>query len=344
MKRFMKGCAILALIFCIVGCALEIVGSAMTDGTEIEDAVKTVTKGKVNFHRDPWWGWDMNVVEDRVDRIELAASEASREQKPVDSVQEDFAVEEASGYEVVKDSDALFNQNYEIVTGSVNPYCPGENIQNLDIEAGGCEFLTVYSPDDRIYLEVQDAYRFQGYVKGGTLHIKEKAALSEGIDCCITLYLPEGYRFREVEVQLGAGNFYFTDLRGEKISLEAGAGEVTMDRVEANELDLALGAGYINLNAMEVNELEAEVGMGELYAQGRLTGDTDVECSMGSVTMELENSQAEFNYHLEGALGNISLGNNSYSGLGNEQEINNHASKDMDIECSMGSISVFFSD
>ena len=48
MKRFMKGCAVMALIFAVLGSALAFVGSSVAGRTTIGQVVETVTKGRVH--------------------------------------------------------------------------------------------------------------------------------------------------------------------------------------------------------------------------------------------------------------------------------------------------------
>ena len=63
---------------------------------------------------------------------------------------------------------------------------------------------------------------------------------------------------------------------------------------------------------------------------------------MGNVEMKLEGGEKDFNYRLEGSMGNIDLGRESYSGFSNEVVLNNGADKEMQVECSMGNISIRF--
>ena len=63
---------------------------------------------------------------------------------------------------------------------------------------------------------------------------------------------------------------------------------------------------------------------------------------MGNIEMTLEGSEEEFNYKLEGSMGNISVGQDSFSGFSSERNIDNHADKEMEIECSMGNITIDF--
>ena len=54
MKRFMKGCAITALIFGVIGVVFVMVGGAAAGSAAIYRTVEETTKGRVRL--DGWWG------------------------------------------------------------------------------------------------------------------------------------------------------------------------------------------------------------------------------------------------------------------------------------------------
>lgn len=342
MKRFMKGCGITALIFLVVGYVLGVVGGKQAGRDEIERVVESATGGRVKAAPWHWghWGFYMG-------------SETSASEVDIGSFEEEtagsFATAEwdSGSYEVVRDNDAMFDKDHDIVKGYVSKYCPGEDIQKLDIEVGGCQFYTEPSDDGRIYLEVGNAYRFQGYVEKGTLYIKSKTvsmANWEDSDCWITLYLPEQYWFEDAEIEVGAGYMHFVGLYADKVFLEVGAGQIDICQADVEKLDVTVGAGYIWMTDMQVKKLDAEIGLGGLTMEGSVHEKADLDCSMGNIDLVLAGKEEDFNYKLEGAMGNIDLGDNSYGGLGTEKDINNHASKEIDVECSMGNITISFMD
>ena len=322
MKKFMKGCAVTAFVFAIVGFVLGLVGGTRAGRSTIFQIVDSVTGGKAHiFHRN-WWGWGIEFDNDLIDTGQWEHD-----------MGEDYYDE------------SMFDQEHEILKGDVDKYCPGSGIRNLDIEAGGCRLITELSQDDSIYLEVSNGYVFQGFVEDDTLYIKSsRSTLSwaEKDNCTITLYLPADYHFLEVEAEIGAGYMQLDRLAAEDVSLEAGAGQIELDSPQIQNVEITVGAGSVSLCNMNAAYLDVEVGMGELYAEGILNGDADVECSMGSVTMELNGRESDYNYEVEGSMGNIDIQGESYIGLGQERSINNHADKTISVECSMGYVSVVF--
>lgn len=323
MKKFMKRCAILAFIFAVLGCVLGMVGSTIAGRSSISQMLEDISGGRIHAG-EGWRNWHMEMGSDFLEDIGDALDDV------------DYDIQDAS----------TFDREFEVMTGNVERYCPGQNIRNLEVEVGGCQLETKISEDDSIYLEAEHAHKFQGYVSGDTLYVRATTGsvkdFAEVSKRRIILYVPQDYFFEQVKIEVGAGELSFADLHAESANLEVGAGRIVLDGVQAQDLELSVGAGSIELFDMSIAKLEAEVGLGEFRAEGSIESEADVQCSMGNVEMTLDDREEAFNYHLEGSMGNISLGSESYSGFSSERKIDNHADKEMEIECSMGNISIDF--
>lgn len=322
MKKFMKGCLIIALIFLAIGIVMVVAGKSARGSDAISQVVEKVTGGRahVNFGNEDGWGF--TVGEDIFDKLTDADVK----------------------YDI---NDALtFDTNFEIMKNDVKKYCPGTGIRQLDIQVGGCVFETKVSDDGKFYLEAEKANKFQGYVQDNTLYIRESGGArnwSRMGSCVITLYVPKDFVFEEAEVEMGAGAMNLSRLcASEEISLEIGAGKIEADEVECDELKITVGAGQIELKSMELNKLSAEIGMGDFTAEGAISDEADIQCSMGNVTLRVKGKEKDFNYEMECAMGNIDIDSNSYRGLATEKSIDNGASKKMSLECAMGNITVTF--
>ncbi len=323
MKKFMKCCGIIALVLVALGLVLAFAAGTVRGRDTISRVVETVTGGSVQIHFGDLgkWGIWMN---DSVDRVADS----------LDTVNYDL------------DSAMNFSREHDILKGNVDKYALEGTVRSLDIDAGGCTFRAVSSGDDFYYVEAENVSRFQGYVEGETLYIKSTTGsrrwnnMWEGSE--ITLYVPEGSAYDEVEIELGAGMLDFDGLNAKKISLEAGVGQITAADVKADRLEVSAGMGQITLRNMNVGKLDAEVGMGEIYAEGTVDGDIEAECSMGNLELQLSGREQDFNYRLEGAMGSLSLGDDSYSGFSQMKKIDNGAARSMRIECSMGNVTVRF--
>lgn len=307
MKKFMKFCAVSALVMIVVGAVLGAVGSSHAGGGTISQVVDSVTGGRVSTQFGGFFpGWGVN-----------------------------FDIGDSS----------MFSKDRDIETGNVEKYCPGDGICVLQVEVGGCDFQTKVSSDDSVYLEAENVRKFQGYVEDGTLYVKSTAGSDLSFfagKSTVVLYLPEEYFFDRVDIEIGAGQVEMKRLQGREVSLEAGAGRILLEDAEAEELKIEVGAGSVELMDMTVGQLSVEVGMGEFVGRGAINGDADVTCSMGNVEVEVRGEKRDFNYQLEGAMGSIDLDGEECGGFGTEKSIENGADKTMEIECSMGNITVEF--
>ncbi len=226
----------------------------------------------------------------------------------------------------------------------------GEEVESLKIEAGGCQFQTEESDDHSFYVETENADRFQAYLEDGVLCIRITTASKSWNDwgklgtCKVTLYVPEDYHYRDVDIELGAGVLEFEELDADRVSMKVGAGQIVAEDLRADSLEAEIGMGQLELENVYVQGLKADIGMGDLTVEGILDGDVDVSCSMGNVDIEIEGSQKDFNYTIEGSMGNIDLGSASYSGFGVSKRIDNGARKNMEIECEAGNITISFTD
>lgn len=345
MKRFMKGCAVVALIFAVLGSALAFVGSSVAGRTTIGQVVETVTKGRVHVDSHRWWNWHVRVDDGLID-----AGIADLAEELEDAYDDAYDIDTIdTGYDEDADNEPVtFVSEYEIAKGDVEKFCPGADIRKLEIEVGGCNFTVLESEDEFLYLEAYNTYKFQSYLKGGTLHIKSESRPGvnwpDSDGCEIILYVPYAYRFEKVEADLGLGYLSFGDLYTDDLSLEVGAGEIDLNRLEAQKTDISVGAGSVIITDMSVDQLDAEVGMGSFQAEGNINEKADIECSMGYVSMYLNAGEDDFNYDLEGSMGNIEIGSMSFSGFAQEKKIENGASKSIDVECSMGDISILFAE
>lgn len=344
MKRFMKGCGIAALVMIVLGVLLGVTAGSVAGISTISQVVDGVTGGRVQmgFGSGRWGiGWGL-----------FDGDDEEYDYYHDYDYYDDYEICEDTGYQEegmgvnfnVNDS-FMFSRDHDVLSGDVNKYCPGSNIRSLQAEVGGGSFETRISEDGSVYLEAKNMRKFQGYVEDGTLYVKATSGTGPSWsqkDRRVILYLPENYEFDEVDLDMGAGEMTFDCLSAKEVSLEAGAGRIVLNHVNAEKINASVGAGQIELQDMTVGDLDVEVGMGELLADGIINGDVDVECSMGNVQIMVLGRKEDFNYQLEGAMGNIDLDGDRFGGFAQERSFDNGAEKDMDVECSMGNITISF--
>lgn len=137
------------------------------------------------------------------------------------------------------------------------------------------------------------------------------------------IYVPSDYSFDSVDIYLGAGAVSAETLRARELELEAKAGAIEIVKGNTDKLDLNCMAGGIKYS-------------------GAVNREIDAECSTGGIELKLTDKKTDYNYELKCNLGSIMLGGEKYSSLSGEKRINNHASKQMDLECRTGGINVAF--
>lgn len=239
------------------------------------------------------------------------------------------------------DDFVTFLDDYEKYSDGTYSFDQEEGTENLEISVGGGEVYVEQTDDEQITIEISNDGRMQCYQKNGTLYIK--GAMKSGFNgCTMKVYMPKSMQFKDYLVELGAGTVEIDEVIATKMDLDIGAGTLEVKKLVCDDVEVEMGAGEIDLYGMEVGELDCAIGMGDACMEGIVNGNVSIECAMGSATLMLEGNQKDFNYGVECSMGDIVLGTNSYSGAATEQNIDNGADKEMNLSCSMGSISVSF--
>ena len=244
-----------------------------------------------------------------------------------------------SGVRFNVDSDMNFDSDYPVISGSSSQTFSVADIKSMEAEVGTCQMNILPSDDEDFHVSVENAGSYQGYVSDGTLYLKTFSSTGIGVSageseinldlqvpsCRIDLYVPADFYFEEARLLLGAGAISGTAL------------------LKADDLEIKLAAGEINLTSLEVNALNAEVGAGTLDCKGSILENADVICGMGEIKLELWGTKTDFNYDLEVAAGDVTIDRESFGGIAGKRNIsNNNASKDIKVECAMGSVDITF--
>ena len=315
MKKFMKICAVTALILLLVGLALAAAGGTISNAGSIRDVVDRVTGGRVQMDLTGL-GYH-NVLDHFGDHVHYDIDDAS-----------------------------MFDKHHTIVSGDVQETFAVENIRSLDVEVGGCAFSLEESPDADFHVNAIGTNKVQCYVEENTLHVKTiaKAVVNSDQDASIVIQIPAGFGFGELDMEIGAGTMNLGSVTAREIDLEVGAGQIIADAVQADSLHVNVAAGDARVNSLQVKEFDAEVGMGNLYASGCVSGHGNLECDMGNITLELSGVSTAFDYNIECGLGKIKIGEETYSGLAKEKALHHGAGHKMDVECAMGNVEILFAE
>jgi hypothetical protein len=339
MKKFTKGCLLTALVLLIVGCAFYGVGGLMGGFRQLESwqghtfnfwghNFKLAYSGfglwYITDADEFWWG-DEKWPEEMSDADRLGAGEADK-------------------------------TDYQ-----------ASDIRNIDIEIGGSHLVIQESEDDYVQIARDfDTREVKYQLKNGTLRVYSEKSYrwwNGKPRGTIYLYLPKGMSLDSIDLEVGAGTLESIGLEANEIDVEVDAGMGMIESLYGNEIDVSTNAGTLEIYEITTKELSAEVGAGSLSVQnlsaedvdlnastgsltieGKVGRNADIECGAGSISMVLQGAETDYDYQLECAMGEINLNGEGYSGLGNERTIKNGGKGIFDVECSMGSIEIYFTD
>lgn len=192
------------------------------------------------------------------------------------------------------------------------------------IYAGRVYFKT--ADTDEITVESKNTHQklgFQAYEEDGVLYLKtNKTGTKKNIGKgSITVTLPEKQIFEDIDLKLSAG-------------------ELNADQLSADELEVKTGAGEVFVKNFAAKNAEFKCGAGQMTGTGDVTESMDVKCGVGETDLKLKGKQEDYNYDLKCGIGEIQCGDRSYSGLGREMQMDNQASKKMNVECGIGQITI----
>ncbi len=325
MGKFMQRCALTALFLIVLGLGLALAAGAVKGTEVIGEIGDAMRNGDFQEGVRDVKDWGMSVKESVMEELNQA----------------DYDLDDTE----------LFDREWELRDGDVDreviTSAGSEKaaIENLDIQVGGCSMEIADSGDDNFYLTIENGGHFQKYVKGNTLYIKflkSNGEIKDIQNCTVILYVPEEYYFEEMDVSFGAGALELGDLTVGELEREVGAGKVTGGAVTVQSMECKVGAGSLEIENLQTDTLSAEVGMGNFDMKGEILSKAEVECAMGNITMQLAGSETDYNYDLQGAVSNVRIGDQEYSGISKERQINNSAAKSIEIECAMGNVELLF--
>lgn len=223
---------------------------------------------------------------------------------------------------------SMFDSSRETYTEEITKTDLGTDISDLQVNVGGSVLKLVESVDEHFYISGKDYGKLQYDVEGNKLILA--AAKTSGdaqsiADGEILLYVPAGKVFSQVELELGAGM-------------------IIADKLAADTARLEVSMGALELNELRAGTADVNLSMGQIKMTADMSGDLEVKNSMGNLELNLKGRQADYDYKISGAMGKILLGDQEYSGAAAGEKLDNGSDKLVDLECSMGNITVSFTE
>ena len=194
-----------------------------------------------------------------------------------------------------------------------------QNVSKLYASVGGTKVEFRVSQDDSFYFESAGAPKFQCYASNDALYLTAGTEKWNADGAVIYVYLPKDQDFKNVEIELGAGEIIIEALKAESTAIEIGAGSMTVSSLTAKELCVEIGAGSAKMSDVNTVHANTEVGMGEIILEGSISGNLEAECAMGSMQFTVDGKENDHNYEIDCAMGSVRVGSDSYEGFASER-------------------------
>ena len=227
--------------------------------------------------------------------------------------------------------------NENVVLDDSQTYEITSDIHSLDIQINAADFKIEHGDEFSVesnlkYLSVSE--------KDGVLTIIDEAnSHSNYSNPVLTLYVPNGIVFDDVDITTGAAKLTVDALSTSSLELKLGAGDVRFESLHVSSAaDIKGGTGQITVASGTLNDLSLEMGMGELNLTAAVLGDSNLTFGVGESNLTLIGSKDDYKVGIKKGLGSISVDGkyvSEFDGSGNGQ---NH----INIEGGIGAINIAF--
>lgn len=205
-----------------------------------------------------------------------------------------------------------------------------KGIKNLDLEISGSIVKVVenaaLTDEIAIYVKEKEKTGVHHNLKQGTslsveYYTKNRDPYRNGIYGEGIIEIPVGYKFNEAEVSVEAG-------------------DLNIASIEADDLNLSAQASNIFLTSFEAGQFSAEAQAAAIMGAGEVSDKMEIDAEAGSVELLLAGSKGDYVFNLNNAMGEITVGGDTYSGV---SVLNNTGNgKKAELNCSVGTIKINF--
>lgn len=234
-------------------------------------------------------------------------------------------------------------ENMNRISNSENLFSK-EEVNSISIDGKYGEYeINAWDKDEYSVQGIKGTDKVKYSIDNGNLKISvEGKYVITGNDVEVEIYIPDDIVLDSMELNMGAGTMECNDIRIQHLDVNIGAGEGIFNNVEATSTKFKVGAGEGETRNAKFTDCDLKVGMGNIDIEGSVAGNLNVDCGLGNTELELANSYSDFNYTVKVGAGNVEIGKEQYSGMGNNINLDNDADSMMNIKCGMGNVSVDF--
>ncbi|MDD3367274.1 MAG: DUF4097 family beta strand repeat-containing protein [Lachnospiraceae bacterium] len=222
------------------------------------------------------------------------------------------------------------DNDYPIMEGNVEKreIGNGSELEELNVELDAGLLNIEPTEGNSVYVSSRNAANFQCYIEDNTLYFAgfendPGDFVNFDSNMAVTIYLPENLQLNQVLLRVDAG-------------------ELDMNGVQAANLEADMDAGALKMKEMQVGNAIMDLDMGEMIYEGEVTGNLTGSVDMGDLKCQLAGSEQDYDYTIDCDMGSVTVGGNSYSGFSTTQESQSGMDRQIDLECSMGNITVRF--
>ncbi len=225
----------------------------------------------------------------------------------------------------------------DVVLDDVRAYEINSAIHSLDICINAADFKIengeeFFVESNLKYLSVSE--------KDGVLTIVDEAKNnSDYSNAKLTIYVPDGTVFEDVEIKTGAVKLTVNTLFANSLKLKLGAGDVRFECLNASsDADIKGGAGKITIDSGTINNLTLKMGSGKLNLTAAVLGVCNLKFGVGESNLTLLGSKDDYKVDIEKGLGNITVDGKTVTDFGSSGNSQNH----LEIEGGVGAINLKF--
>ncbi len=207
------------------------------------------------------------------------------------------------------------------------------NVNELELDLKFGDIQIKDGDTFRIEGSVPDNIKFETNVKDGKWTIKDDSKIGtisifgfpvSKYNYNVTIYIPSNNKLNKVKIDVGACKLQAETLNSKDIDINVGAGELTVNKLISDSNKIDCGVGKVQINSATFN-------------------NSNVKCGVGDITMKVDGNQNNYNYEIDTGIGNVNIGDNSYSGIGSNKRIkNNNTDNLLKVDCGVGNVTVNF--
>ena len=227
------------------------------------------------------------------------------------------------------------------VIGETKTYTVSSEISDLNIQINAADF---YIKEGNGFSVESNLKNLEVDEKNGCLTLKDLTKIKLNgsnayENAVLTIYVPVGTVFDNVNIKTGAGRFTVDSLSAATIGFELGAGDVTISKLIAEKsANIEGGAGRITISNGAIKDLALKMGMGQLNLTAALTGDSELELGVGESNITLLGSKDDYELDIEKGIGNITVDGKNVTDYGSS----GRGANEVEIHGGVGAINVRF--